>query len=189
MYITCDECHGSRYNKETLQIDFKGKNIADTLKMTVDEAKEFFKNIPAIKKKLDILSKVGLGYIELGQSSLTLSGGESQRIKLAKELSKNATGHTLYVLDEPTTGLHYHDVDKLMKILRGLVNKGNTVLIVEHNLDVIKLSDWIVDLGPEGGEKGGEIVAQGTVEDIITKKASYTGQYLKEHLGNSSTKG
>jgi excinuclease ABC subunit A len=188
MYITCDECHGSRYNKETLQIDFKGKNIADTLKMTVDEAKEFFKNIPAIKKKLDILNKVGLGYIELGQSSLTLSGGESQRIKLAKELSKNSTGHTLYVLDEPTTGLHYHDVDKLMKILRGLVNKGNTVLIVEHNLDVIKLSDWIIDLGPEGGEKGGEIVAQGTVEDIITKKANYTGQYLKEHLGSNTTK-
>lgn len=188
MYITCDECHGSRYNKETLQIDFKGKSIADTLKMTVDEAREFFKNIPIIKKKLDILSKVGLGYIELGQSSLTLSGGESQRIKLAKELSKNSTGHTLYVLDEPTTGLHYHDVDKLMKILRGLVNKGNTVLIVEHNLDVIKLSDWIIDLGPEGGEKGGKIVAQGTVEDIISKKSSYTGQYLKEYLKNNGTK-
>ncbi len=187
MYITCDECQGSRYNKETLQIDFKGKNIAETLKMTVDEARDFFKNIPTIKKKLDILSKVGLGYIELGQSSLTLSGGESQRIKLAKELSKNSTGHTLYILDEPTTGLHYHDVDKLMKILRGLVNKGNTVLIVEHNLDVIKLSDWIIDLGPEGGGKGGEIVAQGTVEDIMLEKTSYTGQYLKEYIERNDT--
>jgi excinuclease ABC subunit A len=187
MYITCDECQGSRYNKETLQIDFKDKNIAETLKMTVDEAREFFKNIPAIKKKLDVLSKVGLGYIELGQSSLTLSGGESQRIKLAKELSKNSTGHTLYILDEPTTGLHYYDVDKLMKILRGLVNKGNTVLIVEHNLDVIKLADWIIDLGPEGGKKGGEIIAQGTVEDIISKKSSYTGQYLEKYLKDNST--
>jgi excinuclease ABC subunit A len=155
--------------------------------MTVDEAREFFKNIPAIKKKLDVLSKVGLGYIELGQSSLTLSGGESQRIKLAKELSKNSTGHTLYILDEPTTGLHYYDVDKLMKILRGLVNKGNTVLIVEHNLDVIKLADWIIDLGPEGGKKGGEIIAQGTVEDIISKKSSYTGQYLEKYLKDNST--
>ena len=184
MYITCDECEGLRYNKETLHIDFKGKNIAETLKMTVEDAKEFFKNIPRIKKKLDILDKVGLGYIELGQSSLTLSGGESQRIKLAKELSKLPTGHTVYILDEPTTGLHYHDVDKLMKILTDLVNKGNTVLIIEHNLDVIKLSDWVIDLGPEGGNKGGKIVAQGTVDDIINEKASYTGQYLREYLKN-----
>jgi excinuclease ABC subunit A len=184
MYITCDECEGLRYNKETLHIDFKGKNIAEVLKMTVEEAQEFFKNIPKIKKKLDILDKVGLGYIELGQSSLTLSGGESQRIKLAKELSKRQTGHTVYILDEPTTGLHYHDVDKLMKILTDLVDRGNTVLIIEHNLDVIKLSDWIIDLGPKGGEEGGEIIAQGTVQDIIDEKHSYTGQYLKEYLEN-----
>ncbi len=184
MYITCDECEGLRYNKETLHIDFKGKNIAEVLEMTVEDAKKFFKNIPRIKKKLDILDKVGLGYIKLGQSSLTLSGGESQRIKLAKELSKLPTGHTVYILDEPTTGLHYHDVDKLMKILTDLVNRGNTVLIVEHNLDVIKLSDWIIDLGPEGGNKGGEIIAQGTVEDIIREKRSYTGQYLKEYIQN-----
>jgi excinuclease ABC subunit A len=184
MYITCDECEGLRYNKETLHIDFKGKNIAEVLEMTVEDAKKFFKNILRIKKKLDILDKVGLGYIKLGQSSLTLSGGESQRIKLAKELSKLPTGHTVYILDEPTTGLHYHDVDKLMKILTDLVNRGNTVLIVEHNLDVIKLSDWIIDLGPEGGNKGGEIIAQGTVEDIIREKRSYTGQYLKEYIQN-----
>jgi excinuclease ABC subunit A len=184
MYITCDECNGLRYNKETLHIDFKGKNIAEVLKMTVEEAQEFFKNIPEVKKKLDILNKVGLGYIELGQSSLTLSGGESQRIKLAKELSKLPTGHTFYILDEPTTGLHYYDVDKLMKILTDLVGRGNTVLIIEHNLDVIKLSDWVIDLGPDGGDKGGEIIAEGTVEDIIQEKSSYTSQYLKDHLEN-----
>jgi excinuclease ABC subunit A len=185
VYIICDECEGLRYNKETLHIDFKGKNIAEVLKMTVEDAKKLFKNIPRIKKKLDILDKVGLGYIELGQSSLTLSGGESQRVKLAKELSKLPTGHTVYILDEPTTGLHYHDVDKLMKILTDLVNKGNTVLIIEHNLDIIKLSDWIIDLGPEGGDKGGKIVAQGTVDDIINEKGSYTGQYLKKYLKNN----
>ena len=184
MYITCDECEGSRYNKEALQVDFKGKNIADVLKMTVEDASEFFKNIPILKKKLDILMKVGLGYIELGQSALTLSGGESQRIKLAKELSKVSTGRTVYILDEPTTGLHYYDVDNLMNILTDLVNKGNTVIIVEHNLDVIKLSDWIIDLGPEGGDKGGYIVAQGSVKDIINEKRSYTGLYLKNHLEN-----
>jgi excinuclease ABC subunit A len=184
MYITCDECEGSRYNKEALQVDFKGKSIADVLKMTVEDASQFFKNIPRIKKKLDILMKVGLGYIELGQSALTLSGGESQRIKLAKELSKISTGHTLYILDEPTTGLHYYDVDNLMNILADLVNKGNSVIIVEHNLDVIKLSDWIIDLGPVGGEKGGYVVAEGTVEDVISQKDSYTGKYLKKHLEN-----
>jgi excinuclease ABC subunit A len=182
MYITCDECEGSRYNKEALQIDFKGKNIADVLKMTVDEALIFFKNIPKIKRKLNILSKVGLGYVELGQSALKLSGGESQRIKLAKELSKRQTGHTFYILDEPTTGLHYYDIDKLMSILRDLVDKGNTVVIIEHNLDVIKLSDWIIDLGPEGGDKGGKIIAEGTTEDIMAQKQSYTGKYLKEYL-------
>lgn len=182
MYITCDQCNGKRYNKEALQVDFKGKNISDVLEMTVEDALVFFKNIPKIKKKLDILAKVGLGYIKLGQPATTLSGGESQRIKLAKELSKNATGHTLYILDEPTTGLHYYDIDNLMNILSDLVDKGNTVLIVEHNLDVIKLSDWIIDLGPEGGDKGGRIIAQGTVEDIISAEESYTGQFLKEYL-------
>lgn len=184
MYITCDECQGSRYNKEALQIDFKGKNINDVLKMTVDDALLFFKNIPSIKGKLDILKEVGLGYIELGQSALTLSGGESQRVKLAKELSKRQVGHTIYILDEPTTGLHYYDIDKLMSILKGLVNKGHTVIIIEHNLDVIKLSDWIIDLGPEGGDKGGKIIAQGTIEDITNEKSSYTGQYLKAYLEN-----
>lgn len=182
MYITCDECQGRRYNKEALQIDFKGKDIADVLEMTVEDALKFFENIPSIKKKLSILNKVGLGYIELGQSALTLSGGESQRIKLAKELSKVSTGHTVYILDEPTTGLHYYDIDNLMKILAELVDLGNTVIIVEHNLDVIKLSDWIIDLGPEGGEKGGKIIAQGTVEDIINCPNSYTGEFLKKHL-------
>ena len=182
IYITCDQCNGSRYNSEVLQVDYKGKSIADTLKMTVEEASIFFKNIPSIKRKLDILEKVGLGYMELGQSALTLSGGESQRVKLAKELSKVSTGHTLYVLDEPTTGLHYYDVDNLLKILRELVDKGNTVIVVEHNLDVIRNSDWIIDLGPEGGDTGGEIVAQGTVEDIMAEKSSYTGQFLKKHF-------
>ena len=182
IYITCDQCNGSRYNSEVLQVDYKGKSIADVLKMTVEEASTFFKNIPSIKRKLDVLEKVGLGYMELGQSALTLSGGESQRVKLAKELSKISTGHTLYILDEPTTGLHYYDVDNLLKILRELVDKENTVIVVEHNLDVIRNSDWIIDLGPEGGDAGGEIVAQGTVEDIIAEKSSYTGQFLKKHF-------
>ena len=182
MYITCDECQGSRYNREALQIDYRGKNISDVLNMTVEEAVEFFKNIPSIKNKLEILNRVGLGYIEIGQSALTLSGGESQRIKLAKELSKLDTGHTLYILDEPTTGLHYYDIDNLMSILKDLVSRGNTVIIVEHNLDVVKLADWIIDLGPEGGDKGGYIIAEGTVEDIMSKKDSYTGKYLKEYL-------
>lgn len=182
IYITCDQCNGSRYNSDVLQIDYKGKNIAEALAMTVEEALKFFKNIPKIERKLAILSKVGLGYIELGQSALTLSGGESQRVKLAKELSKVSTGDTLYILDEPTTGLHYYDIDNLLKILRELVNKGNTVIIVEHNLDIIRNSDWIIDLGPEGGERGGEIVVQGEIADIIANPKSYTGQYLKRHL-------
>ncbi len=182
IYITCDQCNGSRYNSEVLQVDYKGKSIADVLKMTVEEASTFFKNIPSIKRKLDVLEKVGLGYMELGQSALTLSGGESQRVKLAKELSKISTGHTLYILDEPTTGLHYYDVDNLLKILRELVDKGNTVIVVEHNLDVIRNSDWIIDLGPEGGDAGGRIVVQGTVEDIMAKRSSYTGQFLKKHF-------
>ncbi len=182
VYITCDECHGSRYNDEALQIDYKGKNISDILKMTVEEAISFFKSNPSISRKLDTLSKVGLGYIELGQSSLTLSGGESQRVKLAKELSKISTGHTVYILDEPTTGLHYYDVDNLLTILRELVSKGNTVIVVEHHLDIIRNSDWIIDLGPEGGDAGGYIVAQGTVKDIMKNKNSYTGEFLKKHI-------
>lgn len=182
VYITCDQCGGLRYNSEALQIDYKGKNIADVLKMTVEEALTFFKNNPSMHRKLDILNKVGLGYIELGQSALTLSGGESQRIKLAKELSKISTGKTLYVLDEPTTGLHYYDVDNLLRILRELVDKGNTVLVVEHHLDIIRNSEWIIDLGPEGGEKGGEIIAQGKPEEIMQNDKSYTGKYLKKYI-------
>ena len=186
MYITCDECNGSRYNEEALQIDFKGKNISDILKMTVEEALEFFKNIPSIHRKLSVLNEVGLGYIELGQSALTLSGGESQRVKLSKELSKISRGHTLYILDEPTTGLHYHDVDKLLVILRNLVKKGHTVIIVEHNMDIVRHSDWIIDLGPEGGDQGGYIIAQGPVSDIIKSKTSWTGKYLKKHISETS---
>ena len=182
MYVTCDACNGKRYNEEALQVDYKGKNISDVLNMTVEEALEFFKNIPTIKRKLSVLNDVGLGYIQLGQSALTLSGGESQRIKLAKELSKMSRGHTMYILDEPTTGLHYHDIDKLLTLLKGLVDKGHTVMCVEHNLDVIKFADWIIDLGPEGGDKGGYIVAQGTVDDVIKNQASWTGKYLKEYL-------
>ncbi len=186
MYITCDECNGSRYNDEALQIDFKGKNISEILKMTVEEALEFFKNIPSIYRKLSVLNEVGLGYIELGQSALTLSGGESQRVKLSKELSKMSRGHTLYILDEPTTGLHYYDVDKLLVILRNLVKKGHTVITVEHNMDIVRHSDWIIDLGPEGGDQGGYIIAQGSVSDIIKNKQSWTGKYLKKYIGETS---
>lgn len=186
MYITCDQCNGSRYNEEALQIDFKGKNISDILKMTVEEALEFFKNIPTIYRKLSVLNEVGLGYIELGQSALTLSGGESQRVKLAKELSKMSRGHTLYILDEPTTGLHYYDVDKLLMILRNLVNKGHTVITIEHNMDIIRHSDWIIDLGPEGGDQGGAIIAQGPVSEIIKNNNSWTGKYLKKYMSETS---
>jgi excinuclease ABC subunit A len=180
MYITCDECGGKRYNDEVLDIDYKGKNIAEVLQMTVDEALEFFENIPPISRRLEVLQEVGLGYIQLGQSALTLSGGESQRIKLSKELSKMTRGHTVYILDEPTTGLHFYDIDKLLVLLRGLVDRGDTVIIIEHNLDVIKQADWIVDLGPEGGEKGGEIVVEGSISDVKACKKSYTGQWLKK---------
>lgn len=182
IYITCDQCNGSRYNSDVLQIDYKGKNIAQALQMTVEEALKFFKNHPVITRKLEILNKVGLGYIELGQSALTLSGGESQRVKLAKELSKISTGKTLYILDEPTTGLHYYDVDNLLQILAELVYKGNTVIVVEHNLEIVRNSDWIIDLGPEGGDSGGEVVAEGTILDITNNSKSYTGKYLKENL-------
>jgi len=181
-YITCEVCHGKRYNHETLEIRFKGKNIFEILDMSVDEAAEFFKNIPSVYKKLETLQEVGLGYIKLGQSATTLSGGEAQRIKLATELSKRSTGKTLYILDEPTTGLHFADVKKLLHVLHTLVEKGNTVIVIEHNLDVIKTSDHIIDLGPEGGDGGGSVVAEGTPEDIIKVKTSHTGKFLKRVL-------
>ncbi len=180
VYVECEECHGTRYTKEVLEIDYKGKNIADILNMTVEEALEFFKNIPALASKLKTLNDVGLSYVELGQSAPSLSGGEAQRIKLATELSRKATGKTLYILDEPTTGLHFDDIKKLLHVLRELVDRGNTVLIIEHNLDIIKNSDWIIDLGPEGGEKGGRIVAEGTPADLIKSNQSYTGKYLQK---------
>jgi len=186
MYVTCDACHGKRYNADALQIDYKGKNISEVLDMTVSEAKEFFKNFTNIRNKLELLEQVGLDYIKLGQPATTLSGGESQRIKLAKELSKNTKGHTLYILDEPTTGLHFYDVDRLLTVLRRLVNKGNTIIVVEHNLDVIKIADWIIDLGPEGGKNGGQIIVQGSLQDVINTKNSATGQFLKDSASNYS---
>lgn len=182
VYVECEVCHGKRYNKEALEIHYKGKNISDVLNMTVEESLKFFKNIPAIHQKLFTLNKVGLGYIKLGQSATTLSGGEAQRVKLATELSRRATGKTLYILDEPTTGLHFDDIKKLLNVLNQLIDKGNTVLIIEHNLDVIKSVDWIIDLGPEGGDNGGEIVAQGTPREIAKNKKSHTGKYLKSVL-------
>ncbi|MFN4201406.1 MAG: excinuclease ABC subunit UvrA, partial [Fervidobacterium gondwanense] len=182
VYVECDVCKGSRYNSETLEVTYKGKNIADVLNMTVDEALEFFANIPAIRDTLQVLSDVGLGYIKLGQPATTLSGGEAQRVKLASELRKKATGRTLYILDEPTVGLHFDDVKKLIEVLNRLVDKGNTVIVIEHNLDVIKSADYIIDLGPEGGEEGGYIVATGTPEEIAQCGDSWTGKYLKEVL-------
>ena len=182
VYVTCDVCHGKRYNKETLEVKYKGKTIADVLDMTVEEALEFFKNIPRIKQKIQTLHDVGLGYIKLGQPSTTLSGGEAQRVKLATELSKKPTGKTLYILDEPTTGLHIADVHKLVEILQRLVDTGNSIIVIEHNLDLIKTSDYIIDLGPEGGDKGGKIVAVGTPEQIARNEQSYTGQFLGKYL-------
>lgn len=182
VYVPCDSCNGTRYNRETLQVKFKDKSIADVLDMTIDDAYHFFENIPVIKNKLDLLRRVGLGYIHLGQSAPTLSGGEAQRIKLSKELSKKATGKTLYILDEPTTGLHFEDIKKLLQVLQMLVEQGNTVVVIEHNLDVIKTADYIVDLGPEGGDGGGEIIATGTPEKIVKVARSYTGKYLKGKL-------
>lgn len=182
VYVDCEECKGKRYNRETLEVLYKGKSIADVLAMSVEEALEFFQNIPSIKNKLDTLVRVGLDYIKLGQSSVTLSGGEAQRIKLTRELAKQATGKTLYLLDEPTTGLHFHDVKKLIKVLNDLVEKGNSVVVIEHNLDVIKSSDYIIDLGPEGGDAGGEIIAVGSPEDVAHNKRSYTGKFLAPML-------
>ncbi len=182
VYVTCDVCKGKRYNRETLDILYKGKNIADVLDMTVDEAYEFFYNIPSLRRKLQLLKDVGLGYIKLGQPAPTLSGGEAQRIKLARELSKKESGRTLYLLDEPTTGLHMDDIKKLINVLQRLVDRGNTVIVIEHNLDVIKCADWIIDLGPEGGDRGGEVVAVGTPEDIARNEKSYTGKFLRKYL-------
>ncbi|RUP00725.1 MAG: excinuclease ABC subunit UvrA [Hyphomicrobium sp.] len=182
VYVTCEECKGKRYNRETLAVTFKEKSIADVLDMTVEEGAEFFKAVPSIRDKLETLARVGLGYIHIGQQATTLSGGEAQRIKLSKELSRRATGRTLYILDEPTTGLHFHDVAKLLEVLHELADAGNTVVVIEHNLEVIKTADWIIDLGPEGGDGGGTIVAAGTPEDVVKVKESYTGQYLKPVL-------
>jgi excinuclease ABC subunit A len=187
VYVTCDECKGKRYNSETLNVKYKGKTISEVLDMTVDEAVEFFKNVPIIEKKLQTLDKVGLGYIRLGQPATTLSGGEAQRIKLSAELSKRDTGRTLYILDEPTTGLHFADVSKLLSVLNTLVNLGNTVIVIEHNLDVIACADWIIDLGPEGGDGGGDIVVAGTPEEVANSRNSYTGRYLKPKLSINQT--
>lgn len=182
VYVECDQCHGKRYNRETLEVLFKGKSIADILDMTVEEATSFFEAHPAVRNKLETLQRVGLGYIHVGQQATTLSGGEAQRVKLAKELSKRATGKTIYILDEPTTGLHFDDIAKLLEVLHALVDQGNTVIVIEHNLEVIKTADYIIDMGPEGGHKGGQVVAHGTPEEVAKVKASYTGQYLKNYL-------
>jgi excinuclease ABC subunit A len=178
VYVTCDTCKGKRYNRETLEIKFRDKSIAEVLAMTVDEAVPYFSAQMRIHDRLKILQQVGLGYIALGQQATTLSGGEAQRIKLSKELARRATGRTLYILDEPTTGLHFEDVRKLLEVLHALVDQGNTVVVIEHNLEVIKTADWILDLGPEGGDGGGRIVAEGTPEDIVANPESYTGRFL-----------
>lgn len=185
VYVQCDVCHGERYNRETLEVKFRDKSIADVLDMTVEDGATFFKAVPAVRDKLETLKQVGLGYIKIGQQATTLSGGEAQRVKLSKELSKRATGRTLYILDEPTTGLHFHDVAKLLDVLHELVDQGNTVVVIEHNLEVIKTADWIIDIGPEGGDGGGEVVAQGTPEDVAAEPRSYTGDYLKPLLKKS----
>ena len=182
VYVTCEECKGQRYNREALEIHYKGKNISQVLDMTVEDAVEFFENIPTIRRKLETLNNVGLGYIHLGQPATTFSGGEAQRIKLATELARRSTGKTLYILDEPTTGLHFEDVNKLLEVLNALVDTGNSVLIIEHNLDVIKSSDWLIDLGPEGGDGGGKVIAEGTPEQVARVSGSHTGQYLKRML-------
>jgi excinuclease ABC subunit A len=186
VYVQCDECKGKRYNLETLNVLYKGRNIADILDMTVEEAAKFFVNIPRISRKLNTLIDVGLGYIKLGQSSTTLSGGESQRIKITRELSKHKSGHVVYMLDEPTTGLHFDDVKRLIKVLNRLVDKGNTVYVIEHNLDVVKNCDYLIDLGPEGGESGGEVLATGTPEKVSESSMSYTGEFMKKLLNNNS---
>ncbi len=182
VYVTCRECNGKRYNRETLEVRYKGKNIYEVLRMTINQALEFYHNIPSIKRKIKTIQDVGLGYITLGQPSTTLSGGESQRVKLASELSKKDTGKTLYILDEPTTGLHFEDVRVLLEVIGKLVEKGNTVIMIEHNMDVIKTADFIIDIGKEGGKAGGKIIATGTPEEIAQVKSSYTGHYLAGEL-------
>jgi excinuclease ABC subunit A len=186
IYVACDVCKGKRYNRETLEVRYKGRNVHEVLEMTVEDALEFFANVPVIKRKLQTLMDVGLSYIKLGQNATTLSGGEAQRVKLAKELSKRDTGKTLYILDEPTTGLHFHDIAQLLHVLHRLRDHGNTVVVIEHNLDVIKTADWIVDLGPEGGDGGGCLIAEGTPEEVAALENSYTGQFLGRTLGRDA---
>lgn len=186
VYVQCEVCKGARYNRETLQVKYKGKSIAEVLAMTIEEALEFFQNIPKAATRLQTLVDVGLGYIQLGQTAPTLSGGEAQRVKLATELSRRATGKTLYLIDEPTTGLSFYDVHKLLDVLQRLVDKGNSILVIEHNLDVIRCADWVIDLGPEGGDRGGQIVAIGTPEQVAENPHSFTGQYLKTVLAQSA---
>ncbi|MDG2784429.1 ATP-binding cassette domain-containing protein, partial [Vibrio parahaemolyticus] len=188
VYVPCEVCHGKRYNRETLEVKYKDKNISEVLGMTIEDGVEFFANIPKIKRKLQTLVDVGLGYMKLGQPATTLSGGEAQRVKLASELHRRSTGRTLYILDEPTTGLHAHDIARLLEVLQRLVESGETVLVIEHNLDVIKTADYIVDLGPEGGDKGGQIVASGTPEQVVKEERSYTGKYLKEILNRDKAR-
>ncbi|MGW3730703.1 excinuclease ABC subunit UvrA, partial [Streptomyces sp. NPDC000851] len=183
VYVPCEVCHGARYNRETLEVHYKGKSIAEVLNMPIEEALDFFEAVPAIARHLKTLHDVGLGYVRLGQSATTLSGGEAQRVKLASELQRRSTGRTVYVLDEPTTGLHFEDISKLLTVLSGLVDKGNTVIVIEHNLDVIKVADWIVDMGPEGGAGGGLVVAEGTPEQVAAVSTSHTGKFLREILG------
>ena len=182
VYVPCEVCKGARYNRETLEVKYKEKTIADVLNMTVEEAVVFFANQPKIARKLQTLLDVGLGYVTLGQSATTLSGGEAQRVKLANELARRGTGKTVYILDEPTTGLHFEDINRLLKVLHTLVDQGNSVIVIEHNLDVIKTADYIIDLGPEGGDGGGKIIAKGTPEEVAKSKISYTAKYLKEKL-------
>src|SRR6185369_2867988 len=188
IYVACDVCHGKRYNRETLEIKYKGRSIHEVLQLTVVDAVDFFSAVPAIRKKLETLSEVGLGYIQLGQAATTLSGGEAQRVKLSLELSKRDTGRTLYILDEPTTGLHFHDIQLLLNVLHRLRDAGNTVVVIEHNLDVIKTADWVIDMGPEGGDGGGLVVAQGTPEQVATREESHTGQYLKKLLQDTNVR-
>ncbi|HSG56239.1 MAG TPA: excinuclease ABC subunit UvrA, partial [Paracoccaceae bacterium] len=185
VYVTCETCKGARYNRETLEVKFKGKSIADVLDMTVEDAQTFFQAVPSIREKMDALMRVGLGYIKVGQQATTLSGGEAQRVKLSKELARRSTGRTLYILDEPTTGLHFEDVRKLLEVLHELVDQGNTVVVIEHNLDVVKTADWIIDIGPEGGDGGGELVATGTPEQVAEEPRSHTGHYLKPMLAGA----
>lgn len=182
VYVTCEVCKGRRFNEQTLEVRYKGRSISDVLKMSVEEALQVFNNVPMVKSKLQTLHDVGLDYIELGQAATTLSGGEAQRVKLSTELSKRATGRTFYILDEPTTGLHFADIDRLIKVLQTLVDQGNSVLVIEHNLDVIKTADYIIDLGPEGGEDGGRLVASGTPEEVARNPKSYTGKFLRGKL-------